>query len=285
MATTGPSPTGGASRADPDTRARRDRRTRAARAEGRDARSTLLDAAADVFAQRGFDQASVDEVAARAGYSKGAVYWHFESKDDLFMALLDERLDRPTREMIELLESAPPDQDMGAEAGRRFVELLRAERDMLLLEQEYWSQAVRDPRVRARYAEREARLRRALGRALVTRVQHLGGPADEKQGEGWATAIMSLSDGLARQRLIDPPSVPDDLLGEMLVTLYAGIVARAAGAGTGAAEPAGTDVSPEAGASVSPAAGASVSPAAEASVSPGASAPRSPGRGRRARHE
>src|SRR5919198_6132991 len=93
------------------TRTRIDRRTRAARSEGRDAREELLEAAARVFAEKGFQAASVDEIAERAGFSKGAVYWHFESKDDLFFALLAERIDRPTWEMIELLESAPPDQD------------------------------------------------------------------------------------------------------------------------------------------------------------------------------
>ena len=100
------------------TTQRQDRRTRAARDEHRDAREALLDAAAEVFAARGLREASVDEIAQRAGYSKGAVYWHFESKDGLFLALLEERVDRPTREMIELLESAPTDQDMSVEASR-----------------------------------------------------------------------------------------------------------------------------------------------------------------------
>jgi AcrR family transcriptional regulator len=59
---------------------RRDRRTRSARAEGTDARAALLGAAAEVFARRGFRGASVEEIAERAGYSKGAVYWHFDSK-------------------------------------------------------------------------------------------------------------------------------------------------------------------------------------------------------------
>ena len=71
------------------TRTRVDRRSRSARAERRDARQELLRAAADVFAERGFRDASIDEVAERAGYSKGAVYWHFESKDDLFFTLVE----------------------------------------------------------------------------------------------------------------------------------------------------------------------------------------------------
>jgi AcrR family transcriptional regulator len=208
-------------------RARLDRRTRAARAERGDTRAALLDAAAAVFAERGFRDSSVDEVAQRAGFSKGALYWHFAGKDELFIALLEERVDRPTREMIELLESAPPDQDMGPEASRRFVELLRSAPELLLLDHEYWAQAVRDPGLRARYAGRQAKLRTALGRALVTRVRHLGGPADAVRPEEMATVIMGLAAGLARERLVDRAAVPDGLLGDALVTLYAGIVARA----------------------------------------------------------
>ncbi len=213
--------------ATPTRRARLDRRTRAARAEGGDTRGALLDAAAEVFAERGFRDASVDEVARRAGFSKGALYWHFAGKDELFMALLEERVDRPMREMIELLESAPPEQDMGPEASRRFVELLESERELLLLQHEYWSQAVRDSKLRARYASRRAKLRAALGRALSTRLEHLGAPPGALAGETMATVIMGLSAGLAQERLIDPGAVPDGLLGDTIVLLYFGVVARA----------------------------------------------------------
>ncbi len=202
-----------------------DRRTSAARAERRDARAALLGAAAEVFAERGFRDASIDEVAERAGYSKGAVYWHFDGKDDLFAALLEERVDAPMREMIDLLQSAPPEQDMGPEASRRFVELLRSERELLLLNNEYWSRAVRDPELGARYAERQARLRSALARALATRVSNLGAAADAEVTERIATAIMGLASGLAQERLVDPEAVPDELLGEIIVLIYKGVTA------------------------------------------------------------
>src|SRR3954462_12141081 len=97
-------------------RPRLDRRTRAARAQGREGRDELLAAALRVFAERGYRQAGVDEIAAEAGYSKGALYWHFAGKDDLLLALLEERVDAPMRAMIALLESAPPDRDMSVEA-------------------------------------------------------------------------------------------------------------------------------------------------------------------------
>lgn len=57
-------------------------------------RSRLLDAAAQVFSRRGFYAASIDEVAAEAGFSKGAVYSNFESKEELFLALIEQRFEQ-----------------------------------------------------------------------------------------------------------------------------------------------------------------------------------------------
>src|SRR2546423_6637715 len=119
---------GRARRAGRDAGARVDRRTRAARAEGREARDELLTAALRVFARRGYREAGVDEIAAEAGYSKGALYWHFSSKEELLMALLEERIDAPIRDRVALLASAPPDRDMSVEASREVARPLSRER-------------------------------------------------------------------------------------------------------------------------------------------------------------
>lgn len=203
-----------------------DQRRRAARAEGRDARQELLCAAADVISERGFHDASIDAVAERAGYSKGTVYWHFAGKDDLFLALVEERVDRPAREMIDLLRSAPPEQDMAPEASRRFAELLVGQRSWLLLDNEHWLQAMRDPGLRVRYAERRRELRTALGGALARRAETLGAGQLAIDPERIATTFMALSVGLAQQALIDPDAVPDDLLGESMLLIYKGLTAR-----------------------------------------------------------
>src|SRR5436190_19686677 len=99
--------TGRRSRSSRGAGTRLDRRTRAARAEGRETRDELLTAALRVFARRGYREAGVDEIAAEAGYSKGALYWHFSGKDELLMTLLEERVDAPMRDSIALLASAP----------------------------------------------------------------------------------------------------------------------------------------------------------------------------------
>jgi AcrR family transcriptional regulator len=206
-----------------------DRRTRAARAQGREGRDELLAAALRVFARRGYRQAGVDEIAEAAGYSKGALYWHFSGKEDLLLALLEERIDAPMREMVALLESAPPERDMSVEASREFARRLSGQRDAVLLEREYWSLAIRDPELRARYAERQTELRGALAGALEARARHLGTPDLPLPVEDVARIVMSIIGGLTVDELIEPGSIRPDLLGETLALVYAGLVARAQG--------------------------------------------------------
>jgi AcrR family transcriptional regulator len=210
------------------TSRRVDRRTRAARAEGRQAREELLTAALHVFARRGYGHAAVDEIVAEAGYSKGALYWHFAGKEELLQALLEERIDAPAREMVALLESAPPDRDMSVEAARAFGRRLREQREAVLLDREYWSLAIRDPELRARYIARQNELRRALGGALQARMRHLGTPNLPMAAEQVARIVMSIIAGLAIDELIEPGSVEPDLLGDALAVLYSGLIARAA---------------------------------------------------------
>src|SRR5436190_10499176 len=210
---------------------RLDQRTRAARADGREARDELLAAALRVFARRGYREAGVDEIAAEAGYSKGALYWHFSGKAELLMALLEERIDAPMRDRVALLASAPPERDMSVEATREFARQLEKEREAMLLEREYWSLALRDPELRARYAERQAELRDSLAAAMEARARHLGTPDLTMRAEDVARIVMSIIGGLAVDELVEPGSVRPELLGEAFALLYAGLVARAQAAG------------------------------------------------------
>ena len=209
------------------SRPRVDRRTRAARAHGGEGRAELLAAALRVFARRGYRHAGVDEIATEAGYSKGALYWHFSGKEELLQVLLEERIDAPTRELVALMESAPPERDMSVVAAEEFARRLSAERDAVLLEREYWSLAIRDPELRDRYAERQAELRRAMAAALVARARHLGAPDIASRADDVARIVLSVMGGLAVDELIEPGSVPPELFAETLALIYAGLVARA----------------------------------------------------------
>ncbi len=69
-------------------------------------RERLLAAARTVFARRGFHGASVEEIAAEAGYSTGALYSNFDGKEDLFLALMEREIDEHAREIAEAVRRA-----------------------------------------------------------------------------------------------------------------------------------------------------------------------------------
>jgi AcrR family transcriptional regulator len=190
-------------------------------------RARLLDAAGKVFAERGYQAASVDEIAAAAGLSKGAVYWNFDSKDELFLALLEERIDRPIAETAEVLRSAPTDRPIDPEVANHWERVLGSERDLMLLAQEQWARAARDPKLRKRFARRQRRMRDVLADGMRTRVRRTGAPRFDVLAEDVATAYLALASGLAQQRLVDSKSVPDGLLETMTSLIYEGLVARA----------------------------------------------------------
>lgn len=169
----------------------------------------------------------MDEIAAEAGYSKGALYWNFESKEELFFALLDEIDDR-LRGLITLAASAPVDRDVTTELSRALVTVLKQNRDMALLFHEYSAMAVRDTRLGERYARRNTMLRKELGRAIEARFEVLG-VSLTMPAERLATVVISLVDGLSSQQLIEPDAVPETLFGEMLSLIEAGMASQSEG--------------------------------------------------------
>jgi AcrR family transcriptional regulator len=201
-------------------------RPRASERTAADTRAHLLDGAAKVFAERGYRVATVDEIVAKAGLSKGTFYWHFDSKEELFAALLEERIDRPARDLMEVTRSAPAEGATAPVVSRGLASLFREQRELVLLLHEYWSAAVRDDKLRARYLERQRALRNTLAHALASRHERTGVPL-AIPADALATAFVALAEGLSLEALIDPDAVEEDLLGEIFSLVYDGMVARA----------------------------------------------------------
>lgn len=206
-------------------RPRRGRGRPPAAAEGADSRTALLDAAASVFAAKGYSGATVEEVVAAAGLSKGTFYWNFKSKEDLFQTLLNERIDRPARALMEITRTAPADRPTASDVSAGLAELIAGQRETLLLLQEYWAAATRDARLARRYRVRQAALREALAETLEERHRTTGVPL-EFPAENLATAFTALAEGLACEALVDPDAVGPGLFGEILSLVYDGLEAR-----------------------------------------------------------
>src|SRR3954468_294609 len=127
-------------------------------------RSQLLEAAGRVFADRGLERATVDEVAGEAGYTKGAFYANFKSKEDLFLTMLDERFGKRLQEIDRVLESGASVQDQGRQAGQDFTDYLRTDPEWSRLFFEFAVQAMRDEEFRQELVTRHRRDPRAARR-------------------------------------------------------------------------------------------------------------------------
>ena len=179
-----------------------------------------------MFAARGYRAASVDEILAEAGLSKGTFYWHYGSKQELFLALLEERIDRPAQTLMEVTRSAPAEAATAPVVSRGLAELFERHRELVLLQHEYWTAAVRDPQVGERYRRRQAALRDALARALAARHERTAVPLTVP-AQRLATAFIALVEGLSLEALVDPDSVDAELFGEIASLVYDGMAARA----------------------------------------------------------
>src|SRR3954453_99754 len=190
------------------------------------AKEGLLDSASRVFAERGYHAATVDEIVETAGVTKGALYAHFPGKQDLFLELLEERIDRPVRALITLTETAPAEIPTASAVGRGLANLVEEQRDAVLLTFEFWALAVRDPEIAERYESWLGSLPAALARALTARHQRTGVPL-AVEAELLATGIIALAHGLVMRQLAIAAGPGAELTSEMLDLLYDGLAHRA----------------------------------------------------------
>jgi AcrR family transcriptional regulator len=188
----------------------------------RNVRRRLLDAAIEVFATDGYHAATLDDVAAQAGLTKGAVYSNFTGKRELFLALLEEQVTHRTQlARSALLDSPRAGTDVTALAASLAGQLNRistAEPNWQLLYIEFWLFAMRDPEAHRLLATARRHLRQAIA-DLAEEAQRRHVLDTGISATQWATIILGLSNGLALERLIDPDAVPGDLLATILSRL------------------------------------------------------------------
>lgn len=193
-------------------------------------RRELLEAAVVVFSERGFHGSSLELIASQAGYSTGAIYWHFRGKDELFLAVFENYALTRVEELTNIYErertgGLPERARMFAD---HWMERQADAPEFVIAALEFFVHALRKPELRDALATRQAAVRLALARMLEQDVREAGLglplPADEL-----ATVLRELGVGLALAKLADPEVARDGLYGDF-VELFFGLLT--AGAGT-----------------------------------------------------
>lgn len=164
-------------------------------------KSKLLRAALEIFARDGFEAARIDDIATQAGYTRGAYYAHFQSKEDLFFAMLEHESRRYMERIGKTLERCATNEERIG-ALREFYVNRVVDRRWSILMLEFKLYAIRHPKRRAEYAE--------LTRSIRTRVKLEGLAAMQSiipNHQTLKVALQALLQGLVLENAYDPASI------------------------------------------------------------------------------
>jgi AcrR family transcriptional regulator len=163
-------------------------------------RADLLDAAERCFAERGYHQTTVDEIAGRAGVSKGAFYWHFDTKRDAFTALVDRMAGEVQPRWREMAAGVSPTAALRAmlEGAPGLAEQSLALADASL---EYMAEARRDPALLERLGAQLRMGREVIGEQIRRGIE--AGEFRDVDAEAYAAAIVGAGKGLGLLRVFD----------------------------------------------------------------------------------
>lgn len=164
-------------------------------------RAALLGAAREVLVETGVGAATVDRIAERAGFSKGAVYSNFESRESIVLALLEQHLDAEVASLRTLLAD-PATLDDLLERVRAFYATLHRDPGLVLLSIEFQLLAVRDAEVRAAYLKLWRHHRAALAALLQETAVRLGVTLKSRP-DHLVDTLAALTRGLALQAAVN----------------------------------------------------------------------------------
>ena len=174
-----------------------------------DTREKLFEAAARVFEEQGIGGASIETIAAAAGFTRGAFYSNFDSKDELIIAMLEDHVAQSARRHLDLLARHRNLAD--------FIEAMktmdRGQQDPLgrspLLHMEMILFVARAEKRRPELANRLRAGRKLIADVIETTAKNSG--KDPVLAPAWWGAIvLAMEDGFRLHRLIDPETTPAD---------------------------------------------------------------------------
>jgi AcrR family transcriptional regulator len=198
--------------------------TRLSQAERRrQTRDGLIATGHDVFLERGFHGASLDEIAEQAGYSKGAVYSNFAGKDELFLAVLDAQFERRARVLANVLLDEEQLEDSLRAVARSMSAADEGEPRWTPLLLEFWAHASRRPALRATVSERRERFFTIIA-GLIDELGRRHGVEFTIPAKEIARGSNALARGVALDRLLDPDTVSASAFEEMHTAYSLGLI-------------------------------------------------------------
>jgi AcrR family transcriptional regulator len=184
-------------------------------------RDLLLDAAKDVFARRGFEGASLEEIAETAGYTRGAIYKHFGSKEELFLAVNKRNNEGFLGAFVESIDPSTPVEELDlASLAKLWHEMQHSDPHDFALGIEFNLFVLRHPETQERVAKQRLELARMIADFIDEQSKRLG---EILHMDSLTLARLSLacSDGLQLAAFLDRDQ--DDLYEPFLSLLVSAI--------------------------------------------------------------
>jgi AcrR family transcriptional regulator len=174
-----------------------------------DTRDKLFEAAARVFEEQGIGSASIETIAAAAGFTRGAFYSNFKSKDELIIAMIEDHVEQSTRRYLDLLTRHRNLAD--------FIDAMRtmdrSQQDPLgrspLLHMEMILFVARAEKRRPELANRLRAGRKLIANVIETTAKNTGKDPGLTPA-WWGSIVLAMEDGFDLHRLIDPETTPAD---------------------------------------------------------------------------
>lgn len=159
-------------------------------------RAQILAAATACFARQGYHATSMDDVVRESGLSVGAIYTYFPSKEDLFLALCEQRAQQTVAALDGILGAPGPLASRGRQAVDYFFDLLANDLEPLgRLNAEFLSEAAKSERIKARQDQHTDAVRGSL-RRLLAAAQCQGHLRPDVEIEPAAELLLGLSEGI-----------------------------------------------------------------------------------------
>jgi len=182
-------------------------------------RKALLESARRIFARDGFEAARIEDIAASTGHTRGAFYAHFESKEELFFALLEHESQRRVEELRAIFERTVNQQEH-LDALREFYVRRTLDPHWVMLTLEFKLFAVRHPRLRARLAATHRRIRASLHMASLNQLLPSAIQGGGKAHESRKVALEALLNGMVLEHAYDPERISKTRVAELLGRLF-----------------------------------------------------------------
>jgi AcrR family transcriptional regulator len=190
-------------------------------------RSSLLRSAAKLICRQGITEASIEEIAADAGFTKGAFYANFKSKEEMFLVMLDEKYEAE----LERLEAHLPGEGVPAdevrESAEDFIRFVRSDPEWTKLYFEFVAYAARNEEFRQELATRDRAMQQRMADVIRAWASDFPGEPPFSY-EDLAKMLFSMGNGFLMTQLIEP-DLNEELYGTMNATFFRGVAASALG--------------------------------------------------------